>query len=102
MLIPTTLKVIFWAVIFVITNGAVFADYFKNNKTLSALAGLFALLSSIYLFDAMGKDMSNMSGYTFLLYILMAIIVVLTIWHILKEQGNKSEVTALASPKSSN
>ena len=98
-----TIKVIFWAIIFVITNGAVFADYFKNNKILSALSGLFALLSSIYLFDAMGKDMQDKSGYTLLLYILMAIIVVLTIWHILKEQSrgeiDNSDKTASASPK---
>ena len=34
-----SLKITIWAIIFVITNGAVFADYFKDNKILSALAG---------------------------------------------------------------
>jgi len=84
-----SLKVIFWAIIFVITNGAVFADYFKENKFLSALAGLFALISSIYLFEAIGKDVVDISGYKFLLYIVLSIIVVFIIIHILKEQDIK-------------
>jgi len=85
-----SLKVIFWAIIFVITNGAVFTDYFKENKFLSALAGLFALISSIYFFEAIGKDIVDISGYKFVLYTILSIVVVFVIIHILKEQDRRT------------
>jgi len=81
-----SLKITVWAIIFVITNGAVFADYFKDNKILSAMAGLFAVISSYYLFGDIEKDIEHISGYKFLLYIVVGVIIVFTIIHALKSQ----------------
>ena len=81
-----SLKITIWAIIFVITNGAVFADYFKDNKILSALAGLFAVISSYYLFGDIEKDIEHISGYKFLLYVLVGVIIVFTIVHSLKSE----------------
>ena len=81
-----SLKITIWAIIFIITNGAVFADYFKDNKILSALSGLFAVISSYYLFGDIEKDIEHISGYKFLLYVLVVVIIFFTIVHSLKSQ----------------
>ena len=86
-----SLKITIWAIIFVITNGAVFADYFKDNKILSALAGLFAVISSYYLFGDIEKDIEHISGYKFLLYIVVGVIIVFTIIHALKSEEQSEQ-----------
>ena len=54
-----TLKLLFLAIIFVGTSGAVFSTYFKDHKILSFMAAIVAIISSSSLFESIYKDLQN-------------------------------------------
>ena len=53
----TTLKIIFIAILFVVTSGAIFREYFRQRRFIQFLAGAVALISSWYLWLSIEKDL---------------------------------------------
>ncbi|EDN70692.1 protein of unknown function DUF323 [Beggiatoa sp. PS] len=54
-----TLKLFILAVIFVLTSGAFFTELFKNNKFLSFLASVMAIIASFYLIRDIYEDIKD-------------------------------------------
>ena len=54
-----SIKFIILAIIFVITSGALFSNYFKKNKMLSFLAVLISIIGSAYLMEKIYNDISD-------------------------------------------
>ena len=52
-------KVAILAILFVITGGAVFSDWFRRNKALATCAGMVAVVGSYYLFVGILEDLRD-------------------------------------------
>ena len=87
-----SLKITIWAIIFIITNGAVFADYFKDNKILSAFAGLFAMVSGVLLIAEVEDKTQTVGIDTILIYLLIGVVFLFTVMHSFKRDDVVEEV----------
>lgn len=58
-----SLKIFFLAVIFIATSGAIFSDYFRNHKFISAFAAIVAIIGSYYLFHDLYSDLKSANEY---------------------------------------
>lgn len=47
----TTIKILFFAVVFIITGGKIFAEYFRKNKILLLIIALLSAISFYYLIE---------------------------------------------------
>lgn len=54
-----TIKIILYAVVFVISCGSLLSDHFIKNKPLLFLAIFMSIVSSIYLFKSISSDIQN-------------------------------------------
>lgn len=53
----TAIKIFVLAVLFVVSSGAVFREYFKHHRLLQILAGVVALISAYYLWISIERDL---------------------------------------------
>jgi hypothetical protein len=59
-----TLKLFLLAVLFVISGGVAFSEYFKNHKFISLLATAVAIIATFYLFQDIYNDLKQPSSST--------------------------------------
>ncbi|RKZ89365.1 MAG: hypothetical protein DRR19_11595 [Candidatus Parabeggiatoa sp. nov. 1] len=59
-----TLKLFILAVLFVISGGVAFSEYFKNHKFISFLATAIAIIATFYLFQDIYDDLKQPSSST--------------------------------------
>jgi drug/metabolite transporter superfamily protein YnfA len=57
-----TVKLFLLAVLFVISGGVAFSEYFKNNKFISLLATAVAIIATFYLFQDICDDLKQPSS----------------------------------------
>ena len=81
-----TIKLIFLATIFILIQGIVFADKFKEHKLVLSLGGLFALLSSVLLSNEVKGIVGETNGVTIVIYLLLGGVTLFSFLHILKMQ----------------
>lgn len=55
----TTIKLITLAIIFILSGGSLFSDYFKKHKFLLVSATIISIVSSYYLFQSIRRDIIN-------------------------------------------
>ncbi|RKZ42561.1 MAG: hypothetical protein DRQ41_06885 [Gammaproteobacteria bacterium] len=59
-----TLKLLILAVLFILSGGAAFSEYFKGHKLLSLLATIVAIIATFYLFQDIYDDLKQPSSST--------------------------------------
>ncbi|RKZ83300.1 MAG: hypothetical protein DRR16_17585, partial [Candidatus Parabeggiatoa sp. nov. 3] len=57
-----TIKLFILAVLFVISGGVAFSEYFKNHKFISFLATAIAIIATFYLFQDIYDDLKQPSS----------------------------------------
>lgn len=55
----TTIKVLFFAVVFIITGGKIFSEYFRKNRILLLIIALLSAISFYYLIEKFYYGISN-------------------------------------------
>ncbi len=77
-----SIKVAIWAILFVVSSGAMFSKYFENHRALRALAELMALISSYYALKAISDDLIGVSYQGIVSYGAIAISIFVYLYYI--------------------
>jgi hypothetical protein len=77
-----SIKLTIWAVLFVVSSGAMFSQYFSNHRVLRALAELMALISSYYALKTIADDLVGVSYQGLVSYGVIAISVLVYLYYI--------------------
>ncbi len=59
-----TIKLIILAIVFVLSGGAAFSEYFRGHKKLSFLATVIAIIATFYLFEDIWEDIEEQISKT--------------------------------------
>ncbi len=77
-----SIKLTIWAILFVVSSGAMFSKYFENHRVLRALAELMALISSYYALKAISDDLIGVSYQGVVSYGAIAISIFVYLYYI--------------------